>query len=824
MAKKKELTNAEQQETDRQLGEAARLKAEITLYEREADPWKMRSKKIIKRYKDERSNANDTRNRFNILWSNIQTLSPALFAKNPIVNVERRFQSDDDIGRFASLALERCTSYFVDDKYFDCMKEIIIDRLLPGRGTAWVRYVPKFENDNDIGDGQVDETEEQVTNLYSEEIIFDYVNWQDFGCQWGRTWEEVNIVWRRVYMSREALVKRFGEKIGKSIPLDHSPEKLNDEKIRDSVKKATIYELWDKLNKKAYWIHKDIPAPLDELDDPLNLKEFFPCPRPLFSTLANDSIIPVPDYSEYQDQAEELDSITARVELLTRAVKVAGVYAADAEGIQRILSEGLENRLVPVDQWAVFAEKGGLKGIIEYLPLKEIVEAIGALYKIREEVKKDLYEISGLSDIIRGQGDANETATGVQTKGQFATLRLSAQQGDVARFNRDMVRIAAEIISEHFSPETVEKLSGIQLLHAQEKQLLQQYMQMQAQQPPQPGMPPIQLPQLPPELQKLVNDPEKLAESMDNPTWEEVHELLSNDTMRCFHIDIEVDSTIKMDQDKERQDRIEFLTAAGGFLQQASTVQDPALQPLLWNMLMFGIRGFHVGRELESSFRVAEKKIEKESENPTPKPDPEVQIEMMKIQSQEKISQQTIAHEQAIADRQAGVEQVKAQYDAQIEQLKASHERDIEDMKLQSSQIDLQEKRALEYAKLHSNEKMTRATLMATKSDGETAADAHGLAPDDGEVNKLDQLQQGQQQIGQAVVGVAQQTNQSLAQQMQIMEKQMQLLTGLAQQGQQTMQGVAAALSGIQEAVAAIKAPKKVLRDEKGRVSGVTSA
>lgn len=800
---KKELSKADLQEADRLGGEAARLKTEIRLYEKESAPWIERSKKIVRRYKDERK-ANDQKNRFNILWSNVQTLSPALFAKNPKVNVERRYQTDDDVGRFASLVLERATQYFVDDKYFDCIKEIVLDRLLPGRGTAWVRYVPQFS-----------EVEEGATpDLYSEEVIFDYVNWQDWGCNWARTWEEVDLVWRKVYMDRPALKKRFPTKY-KLIPLDHSPEKLNDEKIPEESKKATIYEMWDKKNKKSIWVHKDVPTPLEELDDPLKLKEFFPCPRPLFATLANDSIIPVPDYAEYQSQADEIDSITARIALLTKAVKVAGVYAGDAEGVQRILAEGLENTLVPVDNWAMFAERGGLKGIIDYLPLKDIVEAIAALYKIRAEVKTDLYEISGLSDIIRGQGDPNETATGVQTKGQFATLRLSAMQGDVARFNRDMVQIAAEIISEHFDPETIIQLSGVKLLHGPEKKILGQMQQQQ------PGLPP---PQLPPELQKLSSDPEKMAEAMDNPTWEEVFELLKNDTMRCFRIDIEVDSTIKMDQDQERQDRMEFLQAAGGFIQQAATVTQPELQPLLTEMLMFGVRGFHVGRELESAFKVAQKKIEKASENPQPKPDPQMQIEQMKIQAQHQMSQQQIQHEQALAERQAGIEQVKAQYDQQTEALKASNERDLENQKIQHDQLMGALKHELELKKIKSQEKMTRATIKSSgnKGDSEAAADEHGLETDDGGPSKLDNLQQGQKQTMDAVGQVAEQTNQALGQQMQVMEQQMQILMGIAKGQEQTMQGVQAAIEGIQEAVKAIKAPKKIIRDKDGRVSGVS--
>lgn len=785
--------------SDDEAGEVARWVTEIRLYDREADPWTERGKKIIRRYKDDRK-ANDTRVRFNILWSNVQTLSPALFAKNPKPNVERRFQDDDDIGRLASEVIERGTSYFIDDKYYDVMREIVNDRLLVGRGTGWLRYVPNFESQSTDEEGDVTD-DVPLPEVYSEEIIMDYVHWQDFGCVWGRTWEEVPAVWRRVYMDRDALKKRFPDK-WESIPLDYTPEKMNDEKIAETAKKATIYEIWDKVNKKAVWIHKSVSEPLDTIDDPLKLKDFFPCPRPLFATLANDTIIPVPDYIEYQDQADEIDELTARIALLTKAVKVAGVYASDAEGVQRLLNEGLENRLVPIEQWAMFAEKGGLKGVMEFLPMKEIVETIAALYEARDKVKKDLYEISGISDIIRGEGDPDETATGVKTKGQFATLRLNSMQGEVARFCRDTVRIIAEIICKHFSDDTVKKLSGLKLMTAQEKQQfqsMQQLQQLQAQKAQQGGGQPPQAPPV----------DEKMQEMLSDPTWEDVIALLKDDTMRCFRIDIETDSTIKADQDADRAARVEFLTAAGGFLQQAVTIPNPELMPLLMNMLMFGVRGFHVGKDLESSFKVAMKKIQDEADNPTPKPDPEMakvqmqqQIEQSKMQLSQQQSENDLKLEQAKAQKEAEVEQARMQADQQNAATQASVQREIEDKKLQHSALELAVKREVEFAKIKSGEKMARVKAKAGSSMSDVQSDEAGLVDDEEGPTKLDQMVSGNQDM-----------QKSMQQLLPAMEQQMQVLLKLAE-------GQAQAMQGIQQAVAAISAPRRVVRGPDGRVQG----
>jgi len=624
---------------------------QIDAYEQNFQPWEKRSKEIIDRYRDERKGASKNKARFNILWSNVQTLAPALYATPPIVNIDRRFQDDDDLGRYSALVLERATMYYVNHDLFDnVMRQMVLDRLLSGRGTPWIRYVPTFKDVEQITDDATmqsdDGKEEPEQELYAEDVVPDYVHWQDFGHTWARTWQEVRGVWRKVYLSRAELVKRFGE-IGKTIQLDAKP-RTDDGKETEAGKKATVYEIWDKTKKKALWVHRDHPEVLDERDDPLRLKDFFPCPKPLYATLTNDSLIPVPDFIQYQDQARELDMLTGRIDMITKALKVAGVYAANAQGLDRLLSEGVENKLIPVDQWAAFAEKGGLAGVFALLPMQEIMETLIGLYESRERVKNDLYEITGISDVIRGATNAAETATAQQLKGQYASLRLNHMQGDVSRIARDMVRIMAEIIAEHFSIDTIKQVSGIKLLTQAEKQPLQ--MQQQ------PQMGPDGQPMPPPEL------PEEIQELMGLPTWEEIEGIIRNDTARCFRIDIETDSTIKTDQEAEKAARTEFLNAAGSFIQQMATIQNPELQPLLMEMLMFGVRGFKVSRELETTFDSVIDKMKKAAENPQPQPDPALEAEKMKAEGEKakmEFEGQKMQQDKYLADQNFALEQQK---------------------------------------------------------------------------------------------------------------------------------------------------------------------
>lgn len=554
---------------------------EIEYYDKKFGKWEERSDKIIKRYADDRE---DSKAQFNILWSNTQTLAPAVYSKQPKPNIERRYQDDDDAGLEASRVLERSSSYYVDQDEFDyTMKQVVLDYLLPGRGQAWVRYDPYFEDMSvDVGDDEI--TEDIPEDIKYEDVAVDYVHWKDFGHSWARTWEETRCVWRCVYMSRKEVKGRFGD-IASQVSFE---EKDGDKVIRN---KAKIYEIWDKVTKKVVWVCKECPEKLDEKDDLLGLKGFFPCPKPLFSTVTNDNLIPTPFYVQYQDQAIELDELTARINSITDAIKVSGVYDASAQGLENILASGSENKLIAVESWAVHAEKGGLKGVIDFLPMQDIVQTLLSLYDARERVKQDLYEITGISDIIRGASEAGETATAQRIKGQFATLRLDSMQAEVQRFSRDLVRIIAEIIAEHFEDDSIKQISGIRLLSEYDKDRLQGLMKQ--------GSP------IPEEAQKLAQ----------KPTWEEVFGLIRDDMTRCFRISIETDSTIKSDQEAEKRSRIEFLQAVGTFMRESIQLP-PELAPLAGEMLMFGVRGFKTGRELEQSMKATLEQLKQKAQQP----------------------------------------------------------------------------------------------------------------------------------------------------------------------------------------------------------------
>ena len=642
----------------------------IAQYERTFKEWEGRADKIVKRYRDDSRSRNNPQAKFNILWSNVQTITPAVFARLPRPDVSRRFRDNDPIGRVASMMLERALEYEVEHygDYNSAMKQAVQDRLLGGRGTAWVRYEPHIVGEAEgMGEGAPDdgfqitedidesETEGGIYREDQERIEYecapvDYVHWRDFGLTVARTWEEVTAVWRKVYMGRPALVERFGEELGGRIPLDTKPEtsKSYNEKMGEGAKEACVYEIWDKTSGEVIWLSKSMGKILDTRADPLQLENFWPCPKPMFSTLTTDSLIPVPDFVLYQDQARQLDTLADRIDGFIQALKVRGVYDASEPSLARLFTEGENNALLPVKNYGAFSEKGGLQGAINLVDIKPIAEGLNMAYQAMEQVKGQIYEIMGIADIQRGQTDPNETLGAQIIKSNNASGRLKTMQHDVVNFATALLQIKAQIICQHFTDDTIVKISGAMQLSEQDQQLI----------------------------------PQALA-------------LLKNEPAKNFRIEVTSDSMIYQDEQQEKQDRVEFLSAVSSFMQTALPVATnaPELTPLLMEMLKFGVTAFKAGKGMEGlidetadKFRQQAKAMEGQPKPPSPeqqKMQMQMQLEQAKMQAAQAKDQQDMQFEQQKMQMQAQIEQAKIEGQIQLEKAKQEYQAQENQLKFQ---------------------------------------------------------------------------------------------------------------------------------------------
>jgi hypothetical protein len=686
----------------------------IAQYERTFKEWEGRADKIVKRYRDESRSRNNPQAKFNILWSNVQTITPAVFARLPRPDVSRRFRDNDPIGRVASTMLERALEYEIEHygDYASAMKQAVQDRLLGGRGTAWVRYEPHIvgQAGGEAGDAPEDgfqvtedtdeaETEGGIYRENQERIEYecapvDYVYWRDFGLTVARTWEEVTAVWRKVYMERPALVERFGEELGGRIPLDTKPDtsKNFNEKMGEGSREALIYEIWDKTTGQVIWLSKSMGKILDTRDDPLQLENFWPCPKPMFSTLTTDSLIPVPDFVLYQDQARQLDTLADRIDGFIQALKVRGVYDAAEPSLSRLFTEGENNTLLPVKNYGAFSEKGGMAGAINLVDIAPIAQGLQMAYQAMEQVKGQIYEIMGIADIQRGQTDPNETLGAQIIKSNNASGRLKTMQHEVVNFATALLQIKAQIICQHFTEDTIVKISGAMQLSPQDQALIPQALQ-----------------------------------------------LLKDEPAKNFRIEVTSDSMIYQDEQQEKQDRVEFLTAVSSFMQTALPVAQtsPELTPLLMEMLKFGVTAFKAGKGMEGlidetadKFRNQAKAAEGQPKPPTPeeqKMQMQMQMEQAKMQARQAELQMQMQMEQQKMQMNMELEKAKQEYQAQENQLKFQLEdqRNAQkaEMEMRIAQMKMNTERNTQVLLAHINNgaKIEVARIGSDDSDGAQA-------------------------------------------------------------------------------------------------------
>jgi hypothetical protein len=741
-------------------------------YERSYKRWEARVDRIVKKYKDDSRYDRNPNARFNILWSNVQTIQPAIFARLPRPDVSRRFRDNDPIGRVASMMLERALEFELEHygDYKSAMNNAVLDRLLGGRGVAWVRYEPHIvgeQADNEdmpedglevTEDSDEAETEGGIENENQERIEYecapvDYVHWKDFGHTIARTWEEVTAVWRKVYMSRPALVERFGEELGYQIPLDTQPDDLKQSyKSNDGVYEALIYEIWDKETGKVLWISKSLGKILDERDDPLQLENFWPCPKPLYATLTTDSLEPIPDFVIYQDQARELDVLCDRIDGLINALKVRGVYDASATELQRLFSEGENNTMIPVHNWMAFAEKQGMKGAIDLVDLQPFASALMSCYQAMEQVKGQIYELMGIADIQRGQTDPNETLGAQIIKSNNAAGRLKTQQHAVVDFATTLLSIKAQIICNHFTDDTIVKISGAMQLSPQDQQLIPQAI-----------------------------------------------ELLRNEAAKNFRIEVTSDSMIYQDEQQEKADRMAFLQAVGGFMQQAVPMVQatPELAPMALEMLKFGVTAFKAGKQLEGIIDETADKLRDQAKQmegqPKPLP-PEIQKAQMDNQAKTQQIQMQAQVEQAKLQGQMQLEKAKQEYQAQENQLKFQLEE-------QRNQQELAMKHQLEEMRIEAEtNKDLLLAYLNNASKIETTRISSGL--DTGEAAYQDNVQMAN--ILQDQLGYSNMKNHPLQPAIENMHNT----------NQQMTQMLAMLMDKLSQ-------PKTVIRDENGKIVGV---
>jgi hypothetical protein len=596
---------------------------ELSHAEKREKTWRKEALTIVKLYEGEQS----TQSPYNILYSNTETLSPALYNTIPRPVVRTRFKTDDALGQLAARVGQRLLEFLLDtgnpdDTPFDSiLKGCVLEALVPGRGVSRFGYEAEIEEPGGEEEEFYDEVPpEAMPQVTEEEICATAVSWDAFLHGYAKRWQDVPWCAYQHAMTREELVENFGD-IGKRVTVtasdeDSSGEKSTVETVRasdaDGAKLATVWEIWDKTSRTVIFIatsYKD--APLKVVEDPLQLQGFFPSPEPMrfFATLRG--MTPVPLYKLYQEQAEELNIVTKRIRTLVKALKVRGFYDAGIADLAKLL-ECDDNTMLPAENMAsLFGQGQSASNAVWILPLNELINALQQLYTQRTQIKSIIFELTGIADIMRGSSQASETLGAQEIKNQWGTLRLKRMQKEVSRYCRDSLRIMLELAVTKMSEETIRKMTGLKFPTTEEKAQAQ----MAVQQAQMTGQPP---------------DPEQ-AKLVGAPTWTEILALLKDDIQRNFRIDIETNSTVDAEATEDKKDITELLAAMSQFLLGVGPmVKDGTLPFEAAKAILVTItRRFRMGDDVEDSLKAMQA--------PKPEADPnagKAQADAARLQAQ----------------------------------------------------------------------------------------------------------------------------------------------------------------------------------------------
>lgn len=535
---------------------------------------------VVDAYRLQKSDGNEAsaKDKYNILYSSTETIRPNLYAQQPKTRVTLRHKDTaNDVQRAGALLLEGCVEYIKTEEDFDeLMDNAVEDFLLPGLGVGWVRYEATFGDKLDENGAKIPhpngKKNEYVQDLLDEMVKAEYVYWQDFLTGVSRNWKETPWVAKRIWLNKADATARFGAE--KANQLKYKTREATGREADNPAETAEAWEIWDKTKKTVYWYAEGLSELLDQKPDPLKLKRFFPCPRPMRAISNTRTFVPRALYSQYKSQAETLNVLTKRIRLLGEALRVVGLYDGSQAKLADVLNPAAGNRMIAVDNWAMFAQNGGINGAVAWVPIDQIVKVLGELLKAREICKAEIYEITGLSDIIRGTSKASETLGAQNLKANWASARVKKMQKDVQRFARDMLALTGELVAEHCSPETIAVFSGLPIPTADQVKTN-------------------------PALQQQIT------------LFTDACKFIKNEARRVSTIDIETDSTLLADDTQERTERAQFLAAAGAFLQQAVPAMEatPELGPLLGALLMFTVRSFPSARIIEDEFEKVQKSM-----------------------------------------------------------------------------------------------------------------------------------------------------------------------------------------------------------------------
>lgn len=590
--------------------------------------------------------------------------------------------------------------YYERDEIKETVKERIKPMQMPGsKDIVFVDGAGMIIESDDIG--QDDEgyfyEHDEVIDVENEKIclespLYRHVYIDPDIRRWTRC---KRLAFEETYSERE-FKEIFGAKAFLDIPVPNNKNPGADEATpkRQCIK---VYEYWDYYERKVYWWAENgiqfieprdyyLPdqdsdgdrSEFEELNGLYNLEKFFPTPTPLVMNQATDEFWPIPEYYQIVEMIENIHSIFSRMMALTKAIRVRLMFDNNVEGLQEALNEATEGDAFGVPNLAQsLASAGGtLDNVVQYIPVQALIEGLQQMYIALESALTHLFKVTGTSDLLQGLSTDNsgKTLGERQIEEKYATNQILEAQRKMAEFVRGSYQLMCEMALKNFKDASLDMYIMPQTLQPEHQERYRGALGM------------------------------------------------LKDNQKRFRIELETDSTIALNEEYDKQMRVELVNTLTAAIEKTAGVaqQSPALVAIDLHAMKFLIQGFRQGKMFQNEITQSIDNVIAMTKNAPPvfnkdEAAAKAKQEELQINTQLEVQKLTLDAQtrQAELISNERLEIAKLQQDERVNQINA----ELEQFKLQSEQSFNFGQLQIQYEELKANIMQAQQELAAKRDE-----------------------------------------------------------------------------------------------------------
>lgn len=602
-----------------------------------------------------------------IYWVSSKTIEPAYYSRTPKPVVIKEFDVDDAVANTMSYIDLHLAKYLLRVSNFDAvMSAAVQDFIHADKATTQIVYdtdsdeqeeriplTPGAENQYLNAQGQPVEGEvlkdeqgyfqvsSKVTpknqKIYLAPIPYDEI----LHTPEAKTQEEIKDIAYKFCMTQEEAEERFKREDG-SLPTitwkeGRSPEAERSD-IKDNQPLGKYLEGWEiycKEERKVYWISEQCKTEfLDKKDDPYGFRNFFPSPPFIIGSKPSKSLYPTPVYIQLAPTLMQLHEIYGKVFSLIQGIRRRAIVDGASPELIQALNDLSDQEFVAATNLNKIVEKGGIQNMVFYVPVQELVSAIGELQALEDTFKNLVYEWFGVPDIIRGVGDPVETAAAQEIKQNAAHDRFKYAKKQVRQLARDSLEMMVDLALQVFDDEKIARTCGIQYKPEHQQNFAQA-------------------------LQALRSDEE-----------------------RFIRIDLETDSLSYSDEQLSQQERLQVAQTVNNGLKEIAAISqtNPEYVPTALRTLLLVVEGMNGGIEFSNGVRQAVQQLVDKANAPQEQGPPPPDYEMIKLQLQEK--------EIMLKESQIGIE--RQRFKIEVQNLSVKNDLEMQKIALENKKQDIE--------------------------------------------------------------------------------------------------------------------------------------